>query len=152
MDYLFTFLLSMAPVGELRLSIPLGMNTYDLPWFWVLPLAVLGNLVPALFWLAALPRLGARLMAFPNPLGRLLEWRTNRLRTAHADRFHRHGAVALILLVAIPLPFTGVWTASLAAWAFEVPFGRALVPIALGTLVAGVVVTLLTGLGLYFAD
>ena len=141
----------MTPVGELRLSIPLGMNTYDLAWYWVLPLAVLGNLVPALFWLVTLPKLGARLTSSSNPLGRLLEWRSNKLRSAQAARFHKHGAVALTLLVAVPLPMTGVWTGTLAAWIFEVPFWRAFIPIALGALIAGIIVTALTGLGLFFA-
>ena len=150
MDYILTFLWSMTPIGELRAAIPLGMQTYDLAWFWVLPLSVLGNLVPAFFWLLALPRLATLVTAFPNPAGRFLEWRSGKLRAAHAHRFYRQGALALVLLVAVPLPLTGVWTGSLAAWIFEIPFWRAIPPIALGAVIAGIVVTSLTSLGLHF--
>ena len=52
------------------------------------------------------------------------------------------------MLVAVPLPLTGVWTASLAAWAFETPPRRAFPPIAVGAVVAGIVVTVLTWVGI----
>ena len=149
MDYLIIFLVSMAPIGELRASIPLGIETYELPWHQVLPLAVAGNLVPALFWLAVLPRVGGYLVSFPNPVGRLLLWRSERLRRLQGERFRRHGNAALVLLVAVPLPFTGVWSGSLAAWVFEIPFRRAFLCITLGAVVAGSVVTALTELGLH---
>ena len=149
MDYLITFLVSMTPIGELRASIPLGIETYDLPWYRVLPLAVAGNLVPALFWLVVLPRAGGYLISFPNPVGRLLLWRSERLRHLQGERFRRHRNVALILLVAVPLPFTGVWSGSLAAWVFEIPFRPALLCIALGAVIAGGVVTALTELGIH---
>ncbi len=149
MDYLITFLVSMTPIGELRASIPLAIQTYELPWYEVLPLAVAGNLVPALFWLLALPRLGSYLVSFPNPAGCLLMWRSERLRRLQGERFRRHRNLALILLVAVPLPFTGVWSGTLAAWVFEIPFRPALLCIALGAAIAGGVVTALTALGLH---
>ena len=149
MDYLFTFLVSMTPIGELRASIPLAIETYGLPWYEALPLAVAGNLVPGVFWLLALPRVGRYLVSFPNPAGRLLTWRSERLRRLQGERFRRHRNVALLLLVAVPLPFTGVWSGALAAWVFEIPFRPAFLCIALGAMVAGSVVTALTELGLH---
>ena len=156
-DYIFTFLWGMAPLCELRCAIPLGMDSYDLPlignrgydlpWYGVLPVAVAGNLVPGVFWLTVLPVLGRLITAVPNPVGRLLLWRSDQLRRRNIDRYHRHGALALVGLVAIPLPLTGVWTGCLAAWALEIPFAKALPPIALGAVIAGVVVTGLTLLG-----
>ena len=147
MEYIFTFLWSMAPVCELRCAIPLGMGGYDLPligargydlpWYGVLPVAVLGNLVPAVFWLTVLPGLGRLVTAAPNPLGRLLLWRSEQLRRRNIDRYHKYGAVVLVGLVAIPLPLTGVWTGCLAAYALEIPFSKAFPPIALGALIAG---------------
>ena len=162
MDYIITFLWSMAPVCELRCSIPLAMKEYDLPlvglqgynlpWYGVFPVAVLGNIVPALFWLLVLPRLGTLLTSFDNPIGSLLLWRTNAIRKRNTAMYQRYGALGLTALVAIPLPLTGVWTGCLAAWAFDVPFRRALPPIALGALIAGTIVTVLTGFGILVSD
>ena len=149
MDYLITFLISMAPIGEVRASIPLGMETYGLSWYRVLPLAVAGSLVPGVFWLVALPRIGSYLVSFPNPAGRLLIWRSERLRRLQGERFRGHRNMALVLLVAVPLPFTGVWSGALAAWVFEIPFRPALLCITLGAVIAGGVVTALTELGLH---
>ena len=162
LDYVFTFLWSMAPVCELRCAIPLAMETYDLPfigsrgydlpWYGVLPVSVAGNLVPALFWLLVLPPLGLLLMSVRNPVGTLLSWRTQQLRKSNTDRFNRYGPLALAFLVAIPLPITGVWTGCLAAWAFEIPFRRALPSIALGAAIAGIIVTVLTSVGIAVSD
>ena len=162
MDYIFTFLWSMAPICELRCSIPLAMESYDLPlvgsrgydlpWYGVLPVAVLGNLVPALFWLMVFPRLGTFLTSFNNPVGSLLLWRSRQIRSRHLPRLQKYGPLTLTALVAVPLPFTGVWTGCLAAWAFEMPFRRAFPPIALGAAIAGGIVTGLTSFGILLSD
>ena len=142
----------MTPIGELRVAIPVGMGRYDLPWYGVLPIAVIGNLVPGVFWLLVLPRLAAFLTSFSNPLGSLLLWRSRVLRERVSQKFQRYGPLALTVLVAVPLPITGVWTGCLAAWTFGIPFWRALPPIALGAGIAGVIVTGLTALGVFVAS
>ncbi len=161
MEYIFTLLWSMAPICELRCAIPLGMESYhipwlgtigyNLPWYWVFPVSIIGNLVPAVFWLLALPRLARLLTSFPNPLGKFLAWRSEQLRKRNAERFHKYGPLALTAFVAVPLPITGVWTGSLLAWVFEIPFWRALAFIALGALISGTIVTVLTALGIVLA-
>ena len=148
LDYIFTFLWSMTPIGELRLAIPLGIEGYGLPWYGVLPAAVLGNLVPAAFWLLALPRLATFLERFPNPGTAFLRWRSEALRRHHAERFHKHGAAMLTLFVAVPLPITGVWTGSIAAWTFAIPFRQAFPAMAAGVMIGGIIVTALTIAGI----
>ena len=59
-------------------------------------------------------------------------------------RFHTYGDMALVLLVAIPLPMTGAWTGSMAAWVFNIPARRAIPLIGLGVVIAGIIVTALT--------
>jgi len=47
-------------------------------------------------------------------------------------------------LVAIPLPFTGAWTGSLAAFVFGISAKKAFPLISLGVLIAGIIVLLST--------
>jgi len=145
-----TFLSAMLPVGELRLAIPLGIIHFDMPWYQALFYGVLGNLVPVIPLLLGL-KLAARILtSFSNPLGRFLLWREGKIRSSYGARFQRYGALALLPFVAIPLPLTGAWTGCLAAWAFEVPPRKAFPVIAVGVILAGVVVTALVQLSVDF--
>lgn len=56
----------------------------------------------------------------------------------------RYGLVGLALLVGIPLPFTGVYTATLAGWSLGYNYKEAILPIAIGVVIAGGIVTALT--------
>ena len=144
-DLISTFLAAMTPVGELRLSIPLAIAVLGMPWQAALGVSLAGNIVPPLVLVPGLDRLSRFLLSFPNPAGALLSWRTERLRRSiQAARFQRYHALALVALVAVPLPMTGAWTGALAAWVFMVPLRRAIPAIAIGLVIAGVVVTLLT--------
>ena len=51
--------------------------------------------------------------------------------------------LGLMLFVAIPLPGTGAWTASMIAGLLKLPLKKAIPPIALGVVIAGVIVTVL---------
>ena len=147
-DSLRTILAAMTPIGELRLAIPLAILEMDMRWYQALLLALAGNMIPPLFLVPGLEPAYRLFQRFPGPLGRALNrlftWRVDRLRTAWSGRFRRYGPAALVILVAIPLPLTGAWTGSLAAWVFQIPPKRALPLIALGVLIAGVVVTAVT--------
>ncbi|HEX77853.1 MAG TPA: small multi-drug export protein [Dehalococcoidia bacterium] len=144
LDHLYVVLLAMTPVGELRLSVPWGIHQLGQPWYLAFLLSLIGNIVPALILPWMLGGLGNLLLCFPNPLGRLLSWRRERLRTTHGRRFQKYGALALVPFVAIPLPFTGVWTGILAAWAFDIRPNTAIPLLCLGVLIAGIIVTSLT--------
>ncbi len=144
LDLLATFAAAMTPIGELRLAIPLGIYTLDIPWYVVLPVAIAGNMVPVLVLVPGLNRLSRFLQSFPNPAGRLLDWQSERIRRVQGSRFQKYGDVALVLVVAIPLPMTGAWSGSLAAWVFDIPARRAIPLIGVGVVIAGVIVTALT--------
>ena len=131
----------MTPIGELRFSIPLGIWGLDMAWQPVLLLSLAGNIVPVAPLLFGLERAAPLFDRLPGPFGRLWRWRTERIRSAYADRVARYGALVLVLIVGIPLPFTGAWTGSLAAWMFQVPKRQAIPSIALGVLLAGGIVT-----------
>lgn len=141
---LATFIAAATPIGELRLAIPLAIYTYQMSWLVALPVALAGNILPILILVPSLNGLSKFLLRFPNPLGKLLTWQRERLLRAQSSKFDRYGAWALVVLVAIPLPMTGAWTGSFAAWVFHIPPHRAIPLISLGVLIAGIIVTIIT--------
>ena len=147
-DALVVVLTAMTPIGELRAAIPLGLITHDLAWPVVFLLAVLGNLVPVPFIIVGLRTVGGRLERRDDPLGRFLRWRTARVQERWGATVKRYGFLGVMLIVAIPLPLTGAWTGTLAVWALRVPLRTGFAAIAAGVLVAGVIVTALTQLGI----
>jgi len=133
---------AMTPIGELRFSIPYGVLALKGPWPAVFLLSMVGNIVPPLVLLPFLDRIAAILQWRPNPLGRVLQWRLAHIQTRYSARFLRWGAPALVLLVAVPLPLTGAWTGTLAAWVFRVPYRLAIPLIFTGVVIAAAVVTM----------
>ncbi len=138
--------LSAAPVAELRGGLPLALHYGAVPLV-AYVLAVAGNLLPVPFLLWGLDWLLPKLVRLPQPVGgliaRYLSWQARR----HGPRLERWGMLALVVLVALPLPVTGAWTGCLAAVLAGVSRWRALAAVVCGVLVAGVVV-LLAALGI----
>ena len=128
--------LSVLPVSELRGAIPVAV-AFGLPPAFTYCLTVGANLLVLPIVLTLLRGL---LPCFEH-----ISW-IRRLWSGWARRIERHrarvsrcGPWALFLLVAIPLPGTGVWTASAAAFLFGIPLRKALIPTIAGLLVAGAV-------------
>ena len=143
---LWIFLISALPIVELRLAIPLGILYYDQPWAAVLVASLLGNLLPVPFLLLFLDYT-VRILRKVGPLRRVIDWVFERTRK-RGTIVEKYKRVGLVLLVAIPLPGTGAWTGSVAASIFGVEFRRALISITIGVLIAGLLVTALSILGL----
>ena len=142
-EALFTFIVAASPIVELRGAIPLALLVYKLSLLQAFSLSVAGNMVPVLF----LPFLGtvSDALSRRSPLlWRFFAWIFSRTRKKHERSFELFRDFALVIFVAIPLPFTGVWTATLVAFVFGIPFRRAFPLILLGVIIAAAVVSLLT--------
>lgn len=142
---LIVTIVSMLPIVELRGAIPVGIVTLGLPWWSAYGWAVLGNLIPVVPILLSLGAL-SRSLSRTRGFSRFFPWLFARTKS-RSRIVEQYESLGLMLFVAIPLPVTGAWTGSLAAFLFGLRFRRALPAIALGVLIAGVVVTLLSLLG-----
>jgi uncharacterized membrane protein len=135
----------MLPVAELRLALPIAITVFDIPWYEAFGLSVLGNIIPVpflLFFFEAVSKLVQR-----NKTGkRFINWLLTRTakKTSVIEKYKHLG---LIVFVAIPLPLTGAWTASLAAYILGLKFRPAFIDISLGVIGAGIIVLALTLLG-----
>lgn len=137
---LFTFLAGMAPVGELRAAIPLGLGIYKLPpwaaYFW----AVSGNIVSAALVVYMIAPAAKFLTDHSELSSRFLRYIFARTRKKYDSAYEKWGNLALVIFVAIPLPMTGAWTAAIVAFLFGIPFWRALFLISMGVAIGGLLV------------
>ena len=136
------FLIAMSPIVELRGSIPVALGVYHLPVWSAYLISILGNLVPVVFILCLLESVSQYLSRHSYFFNRFFAWLFERTRRKHFRKFAHWKEFALVVLVAIPLPFTGAWTGSLCAFIFGIPIKKAFPLIATGVIVAGIIVTL----------
>lgn len=139
-----TLLIAMSPIFELRGSIPMALGVYHLPVWSSYLFSVLGNIIPVVFILFLLKSISGFLMRRWSFFNRFLSRLFERTRKKHSAKFERWQEFALIVLVAIPLPFTGAWTGSLCAFVFGIPLRKAFPLIVIGIIIAGVITTLIT--------
>ena len=134
----------MSPILELRGSLPIALGVYNLPIWSAFLFSIIGNLIPVFFLLWFLESVSKFLSRHFYFFERFFTWLFEKTRKKHTKKFERWEEFALIILVAIPLPFTGAWTGSLCAFVFGIPFKKALPLIALGVIIAGLIVTSVT--------
>ncbi|MBU0661442.1 small multi-drug export protein [Patescibacteria group bacterium] len=137
------FFLSMLPITELRASIPIGISVYHLPLFKNALIAIAGNMFPTVILLYIMPKVHVWVMK-QKVLGHMLNKKLKEAEKKFSGKYAKYGAVALVIFVGIPLPFTGAWTGSLAAFVFNIPFKRAVPLILTGVCLAATIMTLIT--------
>jgi uncharacterized membrane protein len=140
---LAVFLIALLPISELRGAIPVGIGL-GLSWQAVVLIAIAGNMVPVVFLLWLLEPFSKWLRRNFKLWDRFFSWLFERTRKRYYDRFERLGDLALVLFVAIPLPVTGAWTGSVAAFVFGVPRVKAFFLILIGVVIAASIVTAIT--------
>lgn len=132
------FLMAALPIIELRGAIPFGMSLGFSPAH-AFFISLAGSLLPVPFIIFGIRPVFQILSSWHPFFHRLIEGLTQRTM-AKGERARRYGFVGLILLVAIPLPGTGVWTGSLAAVLLNLRFKLAFPAILIGNIIAGLLV------------
>ena len=142
--YLIVFVISMVPIVELRGAIPIA-ESLGLNIALYYPIAIIGNMLPV-----PVIYLFAR---------KVLEWGkdkklTKKFFTWCLEKGEKGGEKlkksagnsvifwALLLFVCIPLPGTGAWTGTLAASFLNLDFKTSISAVALGVILAGIIMSL----------
>ena len=139
--YLTIFFVSMVPLIELRLAMPIAVGL-DLPYLPALVVCVLGNMLPVpviyffarkvLVWGAGKKYIGKAFRFFLEKGQRAGERLT--AKTGKGGLF-----MALLLFVGIPLPGTGAWTGTLAASFLNMGIKSTALSVSLGVVLAGII-------------
>ena len=139
---LITFIISMVPVAELRLAIPVGVSLGLHPWVAML-VSVCGNMVPVPFIILFIRRIFAWMRRHIPRLEGLVT-RLERRAEGKSAAINKYELIGLAVFVAIPLPGTGAWTGALIAALMNLRLKTAVPSIFLGVIIAGFLVTGLT--------
>lgn len=135
-------LMALLPVFELRLAIPVGILYFHFPLPRVFILALLGNLIPVIPLLLFFRYFFHKLTAV-KIIGPFFRWWFKSVE-GRSKAVRKWGFWGLVLFVAVPLPVTGAWTGSVAATLIELDTRRSFLAIALGVMMAGVLVSLIS--------
>ena len=132
------FLLSMCPVIELRGAIPLGLE-WGIGFKETMLLSLGGNLliIPFIVLLFNKVLVVLRKIKITEKLADILERRAEK----NSKKIEGLLFFGLMIFVAIPLPGTGAWTASMVAGLMKIKLHKAMIPIALGVVIAAAIVT-----------
>lgn len=142
---LLVMLIAALPIAELRVSIPVAIYAFGIPWWWAFLASVAGNMLPIPILLLFFDSL-ARLVSLVPPGKKLMDWVFERTRR-HEKNLLRYEWLGLAIFVGIPLPLTGAWTGAILAFIMGLRFWPSLLSIFCGVLIAGAIVTALSLLG-----
>lgn len=142
---LFTLLVSMIPIIELRGGIPFGV-ALGLPYWLAFPFAVVGNIIPAPLIIIFIRRIFDWMRRYLPRLNKMVDKLEHKAHLK-GQKVSKYKYLGLWLFVALPLPGTGAWTGSLAAAFLNMRLNKALPAVILGVLTAGLIMTGLTHVG-----
>ena len=138
-DILFTFLISLSPFGEARAGIPYG-ELKGLPILLVFIIGLTANLLvfPVFY----------KMIEFSNKhffknkyYKKSAIYLSERARTKTKTIIKKYGVWGLMVFVMIPLPVTGAYIGTIAAYIFGISYRKSLIAISSGITISSIMVT-----------
>ena len=153
--YIAVLFVSMFPLIELKGAIPIGMSeAFGLNLLQTAAIAYLGSTaVSVLLFFLLIPVFNLlKKIRFIKSLiektENLFKAKAEKVAAAASGSAEREARLimmrSLFIFVAVPFPVTGVWTGTAIAVFLGLKFKESVLPIAVGNLVAGSIITLLT--------
>ena len=116
-----------------------GVFTFHLNYLESFICSFIGNIIPVYFIVKYIRPLFDFFGRW-KPFKAIIDW------ASESEKLQNFAALGLFLFVAIPLPGTGAWVGSLIANFLDLPPKKAIPPIVLGVLTAGIIVLTLTAI------
>jgi uncharacterized membrane protein len=132
---ILTFLWSLSPLGEGRVGIPYGISE-DLPLWIAFIVGLAGNLLifPIFFKLIELTNKIFWKKSRTYKKGAL--YFAKRAKRGAGKQIEKYGVWGLMVFVMIPLPVTGAYVGTIAAYMMQMSFKKSLFAISLGVFIA----------------
>ena len=137
-DILFTFLISLSPFGEARAGIPYG-ELNGLPILLVFIIGLTANLLVFPLFYKGIELSNKYL--FKNRLyKKSAAYLSARARTKTKTVIQKYGVWGLMIFVMIPLPITGAYIGTIAAYVFGISYQKSLIAISSGIIISSIMV------------
>ena len=140
-EELIAFIVSMLPILELRGGL-IAAKLMDIDFTKAFIICYLGNMLPIPFILFFIRKVFGWLKKIPSVEKAIVKLEARSIRKA--DNIKKYRLWGLFLFVAIPLPGTGAWTGALIADLLDIRIKHSLPAIAVGVLVAGLIISALS--------
>ncbi len=139
MNWLKVLLLAAVPLMEQKVSIPLGINVYNMSPITVFLLTFVGSLLPVPFVLICFNKIFELLGKYKLTSGiyNLIQRKISK----NKSKFEKFEEIALITFIAIPLPTTGVWTGTAIAAFLKLDFKKSVMCAVVGSFICGLIIT-----------
>lgn len=127
----------MTPVGELRVGIPFALAAGLNPWTAFIVCVVANIIIVPIVYLF-LELIHTRLLhvnSYQSVFDKFME----RTRKKVQPLVNKYGMLGLAIFVAVPIPGTGAYTGTLAAWFFGMNKWKAFASISIGVIIAGAI-------------
>ncbi len=135
------FIVSMLPILELRGGL-IAAKLMEVDFFKAFAICYIGNMLPIPFILLFIRKIFNLLKKIPAVEKAIVKLEARSIRKA--DKIEKYRLWGLLLFVGIPLPGTGAWTGALIADLFDIRIKHSLPVIAVGVLIAGIIISALS--------
>lgn len=145
--WIWTTVLTLLPIAELRGGIPYALLQGSIPWPVVYVYCILVNALVApiaYLFLDTAHKLFLKWGFYARLFDRFIE----RARRKLESKVEKWGFWGVALFVGIPLPITGAWTGTLGAWVLGLSRRKTMLAVLLGVILSGSIVTSIVLLGL----
>lgn len=137
-DILFTFLLSLSPLGEGRVGIPYGIIN-DLNPYLALIVGVIGNLLVFPLLLALITYSNKKLWSV-HFYRRYVVKLARRSKKLMGDNIKKYGIWGLMVFVMIPLPGTGAYMGTIAASILNLNRRQSFIAVSTGVIISSIII------------
>jgi len=131
----------LVPFLELRASIPYGILALGEPWLLVFTVSVIANILLGIILYPFIDFIMSIIRKI-RMLDRLYRYYVEKTQRKIEKLVEKYGEFGLAVFIGIPLPGSGVYSGSVAAYLIGLGYKRFIIANIIGVLIAGVIVTM----------
>ncbi len=131
--------MSMVPLIEQRGAIPVGIFVYNIDYFSVFFISLVGSFVPAPFIYIFFNRIFTWMKTI-SYFDKFTIFVDKKIRK-NSKKLEKYEEIGLITFVGVPLPTTGLWTGSAVAAVLGLNFKKSMVCVFIGGVISAAIIT-----------